>query len=28
MRTNAVFEYRFEGKTLILNGEKYVKAVK
>ena len=26
--TNAVLEFRFEGKTLILNGEKYTKAVK
>ncbi|MGV8827077.1 MAG: ankyrin repeat domain-containing protein [Breznakibacter sp.] len=26
--TNAVLEYRFEGKTLILNGEKYTKSVK
>ncbi len=26
--TNAVFEWRFEGKTLVLNGEKYVKSVK
>ncbi len=28
MGTNAVFEFRFEGSTLILNGEKYTKAVK
>jgi len=28
MGTSAVFEYRFEGKTLILNGEKYLKEVK
>lgn len=26
--TNAVFEFRFEGATLILNGEKFTKAVK
>lgn len=26
--TNEVYEFRFEGKTLILNGEKYTKAVK
>ncbi len=26
--TNAVLEYRFEGKTLIINGEKYTKSVK
>jgi len=26
--TNAVFEFRFEGATLILNGEKYTKAAK
>lgn len=28
MGTNAVLEFRFEGKTLIINGEKYTKAVK
>ena len=28
MGTNAVFEYRFEGSTLILNGEKYTKPEK
>lgn len=28
MNTNAVLEYRFEGKTLILNGEKYIKVQK
>ena len=28
MGTNAVLEYRFEGKTLILNGEKYTKVEK
>lgn len=28
MGTNAVLEFRFEGSTLILNGEKYNKAVK
>ena len=28
MGTNAVFEYRFEGNTLILNGEKYTKPEK
>jgi len=26
--TNAVIEFRFEGSTLILNGEKYTKAAK
>lgn len=26
--TNAVIEYRFDGTTLVLNGEKYIKAVK
>ena len=26
--TNAVFEFRFEGTTLILNGEKYNKPIK
>lgn len=26
--TNAVYEFRFEGKTLILNGEKYTKSTK
>jgi len=28
MGTNAVIEWRFEGKTLVLNGEKYEKVVK
>jgi hypothetical protein len=28
MGTNAVLEFRFEGKTLVINGEKYTKAVK
>jgi len=28
MGTSEVFEFRFEGKTLILNGEKYTKSVK
>ncbi len=28
MGTNAVLEFRFEGKTLIINGEKYTKAIK